>query len=101
MTKVMLATIFADTIEKELKGHLPPRAIKCFMLMADQVQQLEAALEVVHKQNLKIMKFLMLSEAYKAALAEQQKQYEKEFDSRTGGDNVLSERARKGEIDEQ
>lgn len=98
---IQVATIFADTIERELKGHLPPRAIKCFMLMTDQIQQLEQAVEVVHKQNLKIMKFLMLSEAYKAALGETQKQYEKQFEDLAGSDNVLSERAKKGEIDEQ
>lgn len=101
MPKIMLATIFADTIEKEFRGHLPPRAIKCLQLMTDQIQQLEQALDVVHKQNLKIMKFLMLSEAYKAALGEQQKQYEKDFEQLASGDNVLSERAKKGDVDEQ
>lgn len=98
---LQVTTIFADTIEKEFKGQISPRAVKCLQLMADQVQQLEAALDAVHKQNLKIMKYLMLSDAYKAALAESQKHYEKTFDDLVGGDNVLTERAKKGDIDEQ
>ena len=93
---VMIATIFSDTIEKEFKGQISPRAVKCLQLMADQIVQLEKALEVVHQQNKKLMKFIILSDEYRKLLAADSKK----FDDLASGDNVLTERARKGDLDE-
>jgi hypothetical protein len=104
MPKLTIATIFTETIEKELRNHLPKSAIQCIMLMADQIQQLEQALEVVHNQNLRMMRFITLSEVYKKMVKKGHedftKDYEKEFQSVAGSDNTMSERAKKGDIDE-
>lgn len=96
MAKITVATIFPEFLEKELKNHLPLGAITAFMLMADQIQQLEKAVQIVHDQNLKLMKMAVLSNEYKAALAAQNK----EFEDTVKGDNVLMERARRGDMDE-
>jgi|SRR5882672_1076217 len=104
MRKLTIATIFTDTIEKEMRNYLPKSAIKCLMLMADQIQQLEQALEVVHNQNLKMMRFITLSETYQRMVKKGHedftKDYEKQFQSVAGSDNTMTERAKKGDIDE-
>ncbi len=96
VNKITVATIFPEFLEKSLRNHLPKDGIKALMLMADQIQQLERALEIVHNQNLKLMKFVMMSDEYKKALAESSK----EFEATVSGDNVLMERAKRGDLDE-
>jgi hypothetical protein len=77
---IQIATVFTEEIRRRFRDHLPRDCINLLCLMAEQSQQLEQAINVVHEQNKKLMKFVVLSTEYRQILEAQQKQFEKDFE---------------------
>lgn len=81
MARISIATVFTDELEKSLREHLPPKAVRLLCLMAEQMMEMERGMNVQQEMILKLMKFAVLSKPYQDALAEQQKKFDKQFDN--------------------
>lgn len=79
MSRISIATVFIEEIEKQFRNHLPPSAVKILILMAEQMMQMEAAMNAQQEMITKLMKFAVLSKEYEKALQQDQKKFDRQF----------------------
>lgn len=97
MSIINISTILISDIEKEFRDHLPKRAIRLLMLLAEQMQTMEKTVNAQHQLMMLMAKYLIRS-AQGDLLVNQLNEFSArvEKDSLTASEDIM-----KGEEDGQ